>query len=381
MFPTIKSRIVLGSFCLMLLCINACSTSQSEQKEVAQKFPITSPIYIDTVNYIDYVAEINSLKNVEIRVRVKGYIEQIHVDEGQKVKQGQLLFSISNQEYREEVLKANAMLKSAIAEAKSAELTLENVKLLVSKNTVSKTEQDIAEAKLDALKAKIEEAKAHEATAKLALSYTEIKAPFDGIIDRIPYKVGSLIDEGTLLTKISDNSFVLAYFHISEREYLDFSKNVMQDYTDDDNDVKLILANDTEHPYDGSIETIEGEFDSKVGNIALRAKFPNPDRLLKHGASGKVRIRQNLKKVLVIPQKATFEIQDKIYVYVVDEQNRARMKNFVPKLRIPHLYVVESGLNPSDKIIYEGIQDVKEGMIVATEQIPQKTIIAELAKE
>lgn len=381
MFLTIKSRIGLGVFCLMLWCMSACSTSQSEQKEVAQKFPITNPIYIDTVNYISYVAEINSLKNVEIRARVKGYIEQIHVDEGQKVKQGQLLFSISNQEYKEEALKASAMLKSAIAEAKSAELNLENVKLLVSKNTVSKTEQDIAEAKLDAMKAKIEEAKAHEATAKLALSYTEIKAPFDGIIDRIPYKVGSLIDEGTLLTKISDNSFMLAYFHISEREYLDFYKNIMQDYTDDDNDVKLILANDTEHPYDGNIETIEGEFDSKVGNIALRAKFPNPDRLLKHGASGKVRIRQNLKKVLVIPQKATFEIQDKIYVYVVDEQNKVRMRNFVPKLRIPHLYVVESGLNPSDKIIYEGIQDVKEGMIVATEQIPQTAIIAELARK
>lgn len=365
-------------FCL---CASACKPTNDEQANTPQKFPTTSPIYIDTVNYINYVADIQALKNVEIRARVKGYVEKIHIDEGQKVQQGQILFSISNQEYKEEVLTANAMLKSAIAEAKTAELNLENVKLLVSKNTVSKTEQDMAEAKLDALRAKIEEAKSHKATAELRLAYTEIKAPFDGIIDRIPYKMGSLIDEGSLLTTLSDNKEVFAYFHISEKEYLDFSNGILQDYTDDDRDVSLILANDMEHPHDGSIETIGGEFDSSVGSITFRARFPNPERILKHGASGKVKIRQNLKKVLVIPQRATFEIQEKIYVFVIDKDNKVKMKGFIPKLRIPHLYVVETGLSISDRIIYEGIQDVKEGMTVVTDMIPQKDIIAELAKE
>jgi len=377
---TTKNILALLSigFCLFA---SACASTNDEQVNTPQKFPITSPIYIDTVNYISYVADIQALKNVEIRARVKGYIEKIHIDEGQKVKQGQVLFSISNQEYKEEVLTANAMLKSAIAEAKTAELNLENVKLLVSKSTISKTEQDMAEAKLDALLAKIEEATSHKATAELRLAYTEIKAPFDGIIDRIPYKIGSLIDEGSLLTTLSDNKEIFAYFHISEKEYLDFSNGILQDYSDDDSDVTLILANDTEHPHDGSIETIGGEFDNSIGSITFRARFPNPERILKHGASGKVKIRQNLKKVLVIPQKATFEIQEKIYVFVIDKDNKVKMKSFVSKLRIPHLYVVEVGLSTSDRIIYEGIQDVKEGMIVTTDMIPQKDIIADLAKE
>jgi membrane fusion protein (multidrug efflux system) len=363
------------------LFVSACSSTGNEQANTQQKFPTTSPIYIDTVNYVNYVADIQALKNVEMRARVKGYIEKIHIDEGQKVQQGQVLFSISNQEYKEEVLKANAMLKSAIAEAKSAELNLENVKLLVAKNTVSKTEQDIAEANLDALRAKIEEAKSHKATTELRLAYTEIKAPFDGVIDRIPYKIGSLIDEGSLLTTLSDNKEVFAYFHISEKEYLNFSKGILQDYSDDDRDVTLVLANDTEHPHDGSIETIGGEFDSSVGSITLRARFPNPEKILKHGASGKVKIRQNLKNVLVIPQKSTFEIQDKTYVYVVDKDNKLKIKSFVFRLRIPHLYVVESGLEVSDRIIYEGFQEVREGMTVITDLIPQKNIIADLAKE
>ncbi|TAH20768.1 MAG: efflux RND transporter periplasmic adaptor subunit [Cytophagales bacterium] len=377
---TTKNILALLSICFCLIA-SACTPIDNEQTKTPQRFPITSPIYIDTVNYINYVADIQALKNVEIRARVKGYIEKIHIDEGQKVQRGQVLFSISNQEYKEEVLTANAMLKSAIAEAKTAELNLENVKLLVSKSTVSKTEQDMAEAKLDALLAKIEEATSHKATAELRLSYTEIKAPFDGIIDRIPYKMGSLIDEGSLLTTLSDNKEIFAYFHISEKEYLDFSNGILRDYSDDDSDVTLILANDTEHPHDGSIETIGGEFDNSVGSITFRARFPNPERILKHGASGKVKIRQNLKKVLVIPQKATFEIQEKIYVFVIDKDNKVKMKSFIPKLRIPHLYVVEAGLNDSDRIIYEGIQDVKEGMIVETDMISQKNIIADLAKE
>lgn len=375
-----KNILMLFSISFALF-VSACSSTGNEQANTQQKFPTTSPIYIDTVNYVNYVADIQALKNVEMRARVKGYIEKIHIDEGQKVQQGQVLFSISNQEYKEEVLKANAMLKSAIAEAKSAELNLENVKLLVAKNTVSKTEQDIAEANLDALRAKIEEAKSHKATTELRLAYTEIKAPFDGVIDRIPYKIGSLIDEGSLLTTLSDNKEVFAYFHISEKEYLNFSKGILQDYSDDDRDVTLVLANDTEHPHDGSIETIGGEFDSSVGSITLRARFPNPEKILKHGASGKVKIRQNLKNVLVIPQKSTFEIQDKTYVYVVDKDNKLKIKSFVFRLRIPHLYVVESGLEVSDRIIYEGFQEVREGMTVITDLIPQKNIIADLAKE
>lgn len=363
----------------MVSLLNACSFSNKNETKVRDKYQVTYPISVDTSYNSDYVSDIHSIKNIEIRARVKGYIETIHVDEGKSVKKGQIIFSISKQEYREEVLKATANLKNAIAEAKAAELELQNIKILVAKNVVSKTEMEMAQAKLDALNAKIEEARSHEVSAQLKLSFTEIRAPFDGVIDRIPNKVGSLVDEGTLLTTLSDNHEVYAYFNVSEKEYLDFSHDVRESHSG--NEVALILANNKEHAYKGKIETIEGEFDNETGSIAFRARFPNPEKLLKHGASGKIRLKKNLHGAIVIPQKSTFEIQDKVYVYVVDDQNQVRMKNFVPKMRIPHLYILESGLSPKDKIIYEGIQDVKDGMYINSEVVPMKSIIARLAKE
>ncbi len=367
-------------YVLALLFITGCSFSNKNETKVREKYEVTYPITVDTSYNSDYVSDIHSIKNIEIRARVKGYIEAIHVDEGKPVKKGQTIFSISKQEYQEEVLKANANLKNAIAEAKAAELELQNIKILVEKNVVSKTEMEMAQAKLDALNAKIEEAKSHEVSALLKLSFTEIRAPFDGVIDRIPNKVGSLVDEGTLLTTLSDNNEVYAYFNVSEKEYLEFSLDAKES-SSHHNEVSLILANNKEHSYKGNVETIEGEFDNETGSIAFRARFPNPDKLLKHGSSGKIRLKKHLENAIVIPQKSTFEIQDKVYVYVVDDKNQVTMKSFVPKMRIPHLYILESGLSTQDKIIYEGIQDIKEGMYINAEVVPMKSIIARLAQD
>src|SRR5690606_19629638 len=161
-------------------------------------------------------------------------------------------------------------LKSAIADAKTAELDYQNVKLLVEKNIVSKSEMEMARAKLAALQAKIEEARSHEASARLRLGFTQIKAPFSGFIDRIPNRAGSLSDEGTLLTTLSDNEEVFAYFNVSEREYLDFVSNAGDDSKF--REVSLILANNEIYPHHGKIETIEAEFDQSTGSIAFRAR-------------------------------------------------------------------------------------------------------------
>jgi RND family efflux transporter MFP subunit len=375
---SIKILLVCAALASLLFFTDWSFNKKKETNQI-QQFQVTYPAVIDTSYYNDYVSDIHSIENVEIRARVKGYIETIHVDEGKMVKKGQILFSISNQEYKEDVLKAKANLKNAIAEAKAAELDLQNIKILVDKKVVSKTELEMAQSKLDALNANIEEASSHEVSAMLKLSFTKIKAPFDGVIDRIPNKTGSLIDEGTLLTTLSDNNEVFAYFNVSEREYLDFASKTKEHSKK--NDVTLILANNEEHSHKGNVETIEGEFDNVTGSIAFRARFPNPEKILKHGSSGKIRLLKTVKNAIVIPQKSTFEIQDKIYVYVVDVNNKIQMRSFIPKLRIPHLFVVESGLAPTDKIIYEGIQDIKDGMLVSTETVPLKNIITQLAKE
>jgi len=335
-------RIILLTGLCAVLCHLGCKNKE-EKKEEAGKYAVTSPLKIDTSFNKEYVSQIKSVRNIEIRALEKGFLQKIYVDEGQSVKAGQLLFRIMPKMYEAELLKAQA-------EAKSAEIELQNTKLLSDKNVVSKNEFAMAKAKLDQAKAEITMAKYH-------LSATEIRAPFDGTIDRIPLKLGSLIDEGELLTSLSDNSQMFAYFNVSEPEYLNYQTDIQNR---GNKKVGLLLANNELLKYKGDVETIESEFDSETGNIAFRARFPNPDKLLKNGETGKVQMTVPLKNALIIPQKATYEIQDKIYVFVVDKNGVIRSRNISISSQMPDLYVVGSGLTEHDKILLEGVQKVKE---------------------
>lgn len=337
-----------------ILSISACK-EKKEEKEEEGKFTVTNPVVLDTAFNKEYVAQIQSLQNIEVRAKVKGFIETINVDEGQHVKAGQLLFTIRPQQYLAELMKAKA-------EAKAAEVEMLNVKKLSEKNIVSPSELAMAVAKLDQAKAEVE-------LAELEYSYTQVRAPFDGIIDRIQFKTGSLIDEGTLLTTLSNNKEVYAYFNVSEVEYLDYKEKKEKDA------VSLILANGQTHKYKGHIQNIEGQFDNETGNIAFRAKFPNPDYLLKHGETGKVLLKVDLKDALIIPQKATYEIQDKIYVYVVDANNVVKSRNITIKQKLSNFYVIESGLSDTDKIILEGVQMVNEDDKIQYELVPIQKIM------
>lgn len=373
-----KKIIILTGTCACLLSLWACSTDTKTEQKTEAKFPVTHPIVVDTAYTKEYVATIQSMQNIEVRARTKGYIEAIFVDEGKPVRAGQVLFRINSQAYRQDLLKAQATLKNATAEAKTLELEIKNTKLLVEQNVVAKSELDIVESKLEALKAKIEEAQSDAAGAQLQLSLTEIKAPFSGIISRIPNKVGSLIDEGTLLTTLSNNQEVFAYFNVSEKEYLDFTT---QNEVDKRRNVSLLLANNSLYKYRGVIETIDSEFDRNSGSIAFRAKFPNPELVLKNGASGKIRLTNEIKNALIIPQKAVFEIQEKNCVYVVDAQNAVSVRDVKILQRLPQLYVIESGLSMSDRILYEGIQNVNEGDKIQPELMPMRKIMAQLGKQ
>lgn len=343
-----------------LLSFIACKPKKEEVVETI-KYTITSPLLTDTSIIKEYVAQIQSIQNVEIRAQVKGYLETINVDEGQNVRAGQSLFNIMPKQYEAEMHESRA-------EEKTAELEWQNTKTLAEKNIVSPTELAIAASKLEKVKAEL-------ALAELYLSFTNIKAPFDGTIDRIRFKKGSLIDEGTILSSLSNNKEVYAYFNVSETEYLDFRNRPKND---ERNKATLILANNLEHKYQGYIETIESEFDNTTGNIAFRAKFPNPELLLKHGETGKVRLVVPLKNVLIIPQKATFEIQDKIYVYVLDKDNKVKSRNITIKQKLPNLYIIESGLSQTDKILLEGVQSVKDDDKILADFIQPKEVINHL---
>jgi membrane fusion protein, multidrug efflux system len=342
---------------IALVCLTSC-TSKKEEKEEAEKFTVTNPVKIDTSFTKEYVSQIRSVRNIEIRAQEKGFLQNIYVDEGQFVKAGQLLFKIMPNMYQAELLKAQA-------EQKSAEIEVLNAKTLADKNIVSRNELSVAQAKLQSAKAEV-------ALAKLHLSFTEIRAPFDGTIDRIPLKLGSLIDEGELMTSLSDNSQMFAYFNVSEPEYLQYQTNVKDRAG---NNVNLLLANGESFKYKGKVELIESEFDNETGNIAFRARFANNGKLLRNGETGKVQMLVPLKNAIVIPQKATYEIQDKKYVFIVGKNNKVASKEITITGEIPDLYVISSGLTENDKILLEGVQKVKEDDKINYGYIaPQKVI-------
>jgi len=328
-------------FCALIFQISC--TQHEEKKEVESAFTVTSPLRVDTSFTKEYVAQIRSVRNIEIRAQEKGYLQTIYVDEGQAVKAGTQLFKIMPKLYEAELLKAEAA-------AEEASIELQNTQTLADKQVVSPNELAMAKAKLN-------EATAEKSLAQLHLSFTDVKAPFDGTIDRIPLKLGSLVDEGELLTSLSDNSQVFAYFNVSESEYLDYEANVANRGS---SEVNLRLANGQELAATGTVETIESEFDSETGNIAFRARFPNPGGLLKNGQTGKIEMAVPLHDAIVIPQKATYEIQDKIYVFVVDKDGVIHSKDIAVVAEMPDLYVVGSGLSDRDKILLEGVQTAKD---------------------
>ncbi|NCI49391.1 efflux RND transporter periplasmic adaptor subunit [Sediminibacterium roseum] len=353
-------RIIACAGLFALAYLTGCKPHETE-KEEAVKYTATTPARMDTSFEKQYVSQIRSVRNIEIRAQEKGFLQDIYVDEGRFVKAGQLLFRIMPKVYEAELQKAEA-------EVRAAEIEFDNAKSLVAKNVISKNEQAMAQAKLD-------QAKAETALAKLHLSFTEIRAPFDGYIDRLPKKLGSLIDEGELLTSLSDNSQMFAYFNVSEPEYLDYQTNVKNRGS---NKVGLLLANNQPLRYKGEVETIESEFDNETGNIAFRARFANPDRLLRNGETGKVLMTVPFRNALIIPQKSTYEIQDKIYVFVIGSDNVVKSRLITIAGRLPDLYILESGLAENEKILLDGVQKVKDGDKVQFELQDARTVLSHL---
>lgn len=315
---------------------------KEEEKEVEEKFIVTSPLQIDTVLYQQYVAQIRSSNHIELRSQEKGYLESIYADEGQYVKKGQLLFKLLPTIYQAEVEKAKAELSFA-------EIEYKNTKSLSDNSVVSPNE-------LALVKAKMEKARAELSLAQAHLGFTEIRAPFNGIMDRFQTRLGSLIEEGELLTTLSDNSKMWVYFNVSEAEYLDYSKKFKKG---ESQKVLLKLANNEMFDISGVVETIEADFNNETGNIAFRAAFMNPKGILRHGETGNVMMPIDFKNAILIPQKATFDVLDKKYVYVVDKNNVLTAKQIEIAHEIPHVYVVASGLSPDDKILAEGLGKVK----------------------
>ena len=334
----------------------------SHAAEEEAKYQATTPLRKDTELTKEYVAQIRAIQHIELRALEKGYLQGVFVDEGQTVKAGSRLFQIMPMIYQAEVQKAQA-------EADLSEIELNNTKLLADKNVVSPNELSLSNAKFNKAKAEVALATTHK-------SLTGISAPFDGIVGRFHVRLGSLVSEGDLLTTLSDNRTVWVYFNVSEAEYLSYKARVGDDKTP--TPVRLMMANGQIFDQPGKVETIEADFNNGTGNLAFRATFPNPKGLLRHGETGKILMTSPLKNALVIPQKATFDVLDRKFVYVVDEKGVVHSKPITVAAELPHVFVVDSGLDEKDKVLIDGIRKVRDGSTVAIDFKPPPEVLGHL---
>jgi membrane fusion protein, multidrug efflux system len=356
---TMKKAVIF--FSLFAALFNAGCNSHDEKKEEEIKFFVTSPLKTDTSITRDYVCQIRAIQHIEVRALEKGYLQNIYVDEGQLVQKGQLMFQIMPLIY-------NAELQKAEAEANFAEIEYQNTKQLSEKNVVSSNELALAKAKLDKAKAELSLAQTH-------LQFTEIRAPFDGIMDHFQVRLGSLVNEGDLLTTLSDNSEMWVYFNVAEAEYLNYKMNSTEENL---LEVKMLMANNQLFNHPGIVKTIEADFNNETGNIAFRATFPNPDRLLRHGETGNIQMNIPINDAIIIPQKSTFEVLEKKYVFVVDENNVVHSREITIASEMPDLYIVSNGLNENEKIMLEGIRKVKDGDKIEFEYEDPKDVLPKL---
>ncbi len=315
-----------------------------EHEEKSQLI-LTKPLVQDTVVTREYVCQIRSNRNIEVRALERGYLESIFVKEGQLVQEGQPLFKILPLVYQAE-------LKSKEAEAQATKVEYENTERLAKQNVVSDKELAIAKANYERKMAEVKLAEAH-------LGFTNFKAPFPGLIDRLRVRTGSLLDEGDLLTTLSDNSEMWVYFNVPEAEYLDY---MSQEQPEERKKVSLIMANGEMFKESGRINVIEAEFNNQTGTIPFRADFQNPDRLLRHGETGNIRMKKLVKGALLIPQKSTFEVLDHHYVFVVGKDDVVKQERIHIVEEVEDLFIVTPGsVNENDRIIFEGLRDAHDG--------------------
>ncbi len=314
---------------------------EEEAPHEHHKILVTSPMAKDVTITQPYVCQIHSRRHINVRALQNGYLKAISIKEGQTVKTGEVMFEILATLYK-------AKWDAAVAERDLAQIELNNSRRLFERKAVSDQDVKLFEARLA-------KAQANADLEKAEFDFATVKAPFDGIIDRLHEQQGSLIKEGDILTTLSDNKVMWVYFNVTEKRYLESGSEVGQ------KGIELMLANHTKFPQSGEIGAIESNFNNETGNIAFRADFENPKGLLRHGQTGTVLIYKLLKGAIVIPQRATFENLAKRYVYIVDKNDEVHQREIVIDHVLDDIYVIEKGVDVADKIVLEGIRQVREG--------------------
>lgn len=341
--------------------MSSCGGKQQAPQQQAPSIAVMT-LAPSTANYQStYPATVKGKTDIAIRPQVTGFITKVHVDEGDHVRRGQTLFTIDQVQFLAAVEQAQANVNSARSAVSTAEITEQNKRMLLDKNIISQTEWQMAANQLAQAKAALAQAEAALVQANKNLAYTTVTAPSDGVVGTIPNREGSLASPSSAqpLTTISDNSEVYAYFALSEKDLLGLTNGGSSSVEAGVNampPVKLELADGSIYPYEGRVATVSGVIDNSTGAASARALFSNPSGMLRSGNTGQIIVPHTGDSVLVIPQKATYELQDMRYVYTLNDSN---ITVATPITVMPYndgkTFVVTSGLKPGDRIVTEGI--------------------------
>lgn len=354
---------------ILISCHQAENTATAPVTAPLLALPVVTVTDRPFTTYREYSATLEGSNDIEIRPQVAGYVEKIYVDEGASVKKGQSLFKIYDQPFVQALNNANASLAVARANQASAEIDMNKLEPLVKNNVISPIQLKSAKAAYDATTAYVDQAQAMVANAKINLGYSLIKAPVDGYIGRIHIKIGSLVGGTSLdpLTNISEVKDVRAYFSVSETAFLHFRDEypgkTIADKIQHLPPVELILSDNTIYPQKGKVEMVAGQFTTGTGAIPFRASFPNPNGTLRSGGTGRVRISISLPAGLVIPQEATYELQDKVFVFLLSDSNKVTSIPVHVSGKAGNYFLIDQGIKAGDRIVY-GVETVSDGTVI-----------------
>jgi membrane fusion protein (multidrug efflux system) len=367
---------------LIALTLYSCSSKpQTQQAPPPPSLPVASIVSGTETTYQEYPASIEGSVNVELRPQVSGSLDKVFVDEGAYVSAGQPIFKINDLPYRAALNNALANLHSAEASEGNAQLEIDKLTPLVQNNVVSDYQLKTAKAAFQVAKANIESAKANVSTAQINLGYTLIKAPVNGYIGRLLKKQGSLVAPSDVdaLTQLSDVHDVHVYFALGEKDFVSFKEQypgeTLKDKLKRLPAVSLLLADGTEYAKQGKIDVIDGQFDKTTGAITIRANFANPDGLLRAGNTGKVRLSLQHNDALIVPESATVEMQDKVFVFIVGDSSKVKKQpiNIVGKSGVN--YLVKDGVKAGDQLVLSGVDHLQEGTVIHPEKATDKVAV------
>lgn len=366
-----KNLLLLSTLFLLYSCGSSGQQGPGARQQRVQSYPVLNlqPRSIELTK--SYPATLEGQQTVEIRPRVQGYITKMKVDEGDVVHKGEVLFKVNSEQYEQNVRFANADVQAAKAAIKTAKDKVQRFKKLVEKDIVSNYQLQSAKNGLKSQEAKLAQAKASLENAQVNLGYTNVKSPTDGVIGNIPYRIGSLVSSTIQkpLTKVSSISKMYAYFSMSERELLTMAQNVadeggnstLQQRVAEIPPVNLRLPDDTIYGQEGKVRLASGLINSGTGSASFRAVFSNPKQILRSGGSGTVQIPYDQESAIVIPKKATYEVQNRRFVYTVSDSNKVKSTPIsTMPISTKKLFVVKDGLSSGDSIVTAGMGGLKD---------------------